>query len=72
MRRPWLNSKPSSPAWSPVNCRWKPRWRHIAAAPSLVRYCQQVLERVEQQVRVLDGDALKPLAGEGTNEQGGA
>ena len=38
----------------------------------LVRYCQQVLERVEQQVRVLDGDALKPLAGEGTNEQGGA
>ncbi len=38
----------------------------------LVRYCQQVLERVEQQVRVLDGDALKPLADEGTNEQGKA
>ncbi|MHA6845914.1 exodeoxyribonuclease VII small subunit [Ralstonia syzygii] len=35
----------------------------------LVRYCQQVLERVEQQVRVLDGDALKPLADEGANEQ---
>ncbi|NMV41336.1 exodeoxyribonuclease VII small subunit [Ralstonia insidiosa] len=39
----------------------------------LVKYCQQVLERVEQQVRVLDGDALKPLADDSnTNEQGGA
>lgn len=38
----------------------------------LVRYCQQVLERVEQQVRVLDGDALRPLVDEGTNEQGKA
>lgn len=42
----------------------------------LVKYCQQVLERVEQQVRVLDGDALKPLAEDGnnssTNEQGDA
>lgn len=28
----------------------------------LVRYCQQVLERVEQQVRVLEGESLKPLA----------
>ncbi|WP_439890514.1 exodeoxyribonuclease VII small subunit [Ralstonia sp. 25C] len=39
----------------------------------LVKYCQQVLERVEQQVRVLDGDALKPLADDSnTNEQGDA
>ncbi len=38
----------------------------------LVKYCQQVLERIEQQVRVLDGDALKPLADDGMNEQGGA
>lgn len=39
----------------------------------LVKYCQQVLERVEQQVRVLDGDALKPLADDGSpNEQAGA
>ncbi|SFB76259.1 Exodeoxyribonuclease VII small subunit [Cupriavidus sp. OV038] len=30
----------------------------------LVRYCQQSLERVAQQVKVLEGDALKPLAGE--------
>jgi exodeoxyribonuclease VII small subunit len=28
----------------------------------LVRYCQQMLERVEQQVKVLEGDVLKPLA----------
>ena len=27
----------------------------------LVKYCQQVLERVEQQVRVLEGESLKPL-----------
>ncbi|MGO4303847.1 exodeoxyribonuclease VII small subunit [Cupriavidus sp. RAF12] len=30
----------------------------------LVRYCQQSLERVAQQVKVLEGDTLKPLAGE--------
>ncbi len=28
---------------------------------ALVAFCQQQLEKVEQQVRVLDGDALKPL-----------
>lgn len=27
----------------------------------LVRFCQQSLERVEQQVKVLDGDVLRPL-----------
>ncbi|UDM51370.1 exodeoxyribonuclease VII small subunit [Cupriavidus sp. MP-37] len=37
----------------------------------LVRYCQQKLERVEQQVRVLEGDVLKPLAGEGNGADGG-
>ncbi|MBY4896466.1 exodeoxyribonuclease VII small subunit [Cupriavidus sp. AU9028] len=31
----------------------------------LVRYCQQTLERVEQQVRVLDGDILKPMGDAG-------
>ena len=36
----------------------------------LVRYCQQKLERVEQQVRVLEGDVLKPLAGEGNGANG--
>ncbi|RKP56512.1 exodeoxyribonuclease VII small subunit [Pararobbsia silviterrae] len=28
----------------------------------LVSFCQQQLEKVEQQVRVLDGEVLKPLA----------
>jgi exodeoxyribonuclease VII small subunit len=28
---------------------------------ALVAFCQQQLEKVEQQVRVLDGDALKPM-----------
>lgn len=28
---------------------------------ALVAFCQQQLEKVEQQVRVLDGDTLKPL-----------
>lgn len=27
----------------------------------LVKYCQTLLERIEQQVKVLEGDALKPL-----------
>jgi exodeoxyribonuclease VII small subunit len=35
----------------------------------LVKYCQQVLERVEQQVKVLEGDALKPLSGEGRADE---
>ncbi|MDF3836609.1 exodeoxyribonuclease VII small subunit [Cupriavidus basilensis] len=30
----------------------------------LVRYCQQMLERVEQQVKVLEGDVLKPVTAE--------
>ncbi|WP_354683999.1 exodeoxyribonuclease VII small subunit [Cupriavidus necator] len=37
----------------------------------LVRYCQQKLERVEQQVRVLDGDGLRPLTGEANGGNGG-
>ncbi|UDG81998.1 exodeoxyribonuclease VII small subunit [Candidatus Vallotia cooleyia] len=28
---------------------------------ALVGYCQQQLEKVEQQVRVLDGETLKPM-----------
>jgi exodeoxyribonuclease VII small subunit len=28
---------------------------------TLVAFCQQQLEKVEQQVRVLDGESLKPL-----------
>jgi len=32
----------------------------------LVRYCQQKLERVEQQIKVLEGDVLKPMAEAGT------
>ncbi|CAH2796041.1 MAG: Exodeoxyribonuclease VII small subunit (EC [Candidatus Burkholderia crenata] len=31
---------------------------------ALVGFCQQQLEKVEQQVRVLDGDTLKPLPAE--------
>jgi exodeoxyribonuclease VII small subunit len=31
----------------------------------LVRYCQQKLERVEQQVKVLEGDVLRPLQADG-------
>ncbi|WP_020423639.1 MULTISPECIES: exodeoxyribonuclease VII small subunit [Cupriavidus] len=30
----------------------------------LVKYCQQTLERVEQQVKVLDGDVLKSAPAE--------
>jgi exodeoxyribonuclease VII small subunit len=29
---------------------------------ALVAFCQQQLEKVEQQVRVLDGETLKPLS----------
>ncbi|MCX4164022.1 MULTISPECIES: exodeoxyribonuclease VII small subunit [Paraburkholderia] len=29
---------------------------------TLVAFCQQQLEKVEQQVRVLDGETLKPLS----------
>ena len=38
----------------------------------LVRYCQHSLERVAQQVKVLEGDALKPLAGEPRSDNNSA
>ncbi len=40
---------------------------------ALVRYCQQQLEKVEQQVRVLDGETLRPvpLNTTGSSAQGG-
>lgn len=38
----------------------------------LVRFCQQSLERVAQQVKVLEGDALKPLAGESRSDNNSA
>ncbi|WDD92837.1 exodeoxyribonuclease VII small subunit [Burkholderia sp. FERM BP-3421] len=37
----------------------------------LVAFCQQQLEKVEQQVRVLDGATLKPLAAGMTATDGG-
>jgi len=41
---------------------------------ALVAFCQQQLEKVEQQVRVLDGETLKPLptnaAGTAAGESG--
>lgn len=36
----------------------------------LVTYCQRQLEKVEQQVQVLDGAALKPLAAQTQPETG--
>ena len=38
----------------------------------LVRFCQQSLERVAQQVKVLEGDALKPLASEPRSDNNSA
>jgi len=38
---------------------------------TLVAFCQQQLEQVEQQVRVLDGDALKPLSDTPSGAQAG-
>lgn len=38
----------------------------------LVRFCQQSLERVAQQVKVLEGDTLKPLAGEPRSDNNSA
>jgi len=31
----------------------------------LIRFCQAQLEAADQQIKVLDGDMLKPYAGEG-------
>jgi exodeoxyribonuclease VII small subunit len=38
---------------------------------ALVAYCQQQLEKVEQQVRVLDGETLKPLPAGNPAAEGG-
>ena len=37
---------------------------------ALVAFCQQQLEKVEQQVRVLDGETLKPLTGPAPADSG--
>jgi exodeoxyribonuclease VII small subunit len=39
---------------------------------SLVGFCQQQLEKVEQQVKVLDGDTLKPLPADAQRASTGA
>jgi len=39
---------------------------------TLVAFCQQQLEKVEQQVRVLDGESLKPLPVELVDDNGDA
>ncbi len=38
----------------------------------LVKYCAARLDRVEKQVRVLEGEMLKPLDADGGNEEGDA
>ena len=38
---------------------------------ALVAFCQQQLEKVEQQVRVLDGETLKPLSAGTAPAEGG-
>jgi exodeoxyribonuclease VII small subunit len=37
----------------------------------LARFCQQQLERAQQQVKVLEGEILKPLASAAASETGG-
>ncbi|MGI4814236.1 MAG: exodeoxyribonuclease VII small subunit [Janthinobacterium lividum] len=39
---------------------------------TLVTFCQQQLEKAEQQVRVLDGEVLRPLPGAAAGERPGA
>ena len=39
-----------------------------ARGSELVKYCAQQLEKVESQVKVLEGDMLKPFALEGAGE----
>ena len=39
-----------------------------ARGSELVKYCAAQLEKVEAQVKVLEGDMLKPFAAEGTGE----
>jgi exodeoxyribonuclease VII small subunit len=39
-----------------------------ARGSELVKYCAAQLEKVESQVKVLEGDMLKPFAAEGAGE----
>lgn len=41
-----------------------------ARGSELVKYCAGQLEKVESQVKVLEGDMLKPFAAEGMEEGG--
>ena len=40
-----------------------------ARGSELVKYCAAQLEKVESQVKVLEGDMLKPFSAEGEGEQ---
>ncbi len=40
-----------------------------ARGSELVKYCAQQLEKVESQVKVLEGDMLKPFAADGEGAQ---
>jgi exodeoxyribonuclease VII small subunit len=41
-----------------------------ARGSELVKFCAAQLEKVESQVRVLEGDMLKPFSGDGADEAG--
>jgi exodeoxyribonuclease VII small subunit len=41
-----------------------------ARGSELVKYCAAQLEKVESQVKVLEGDMLKPFAGDSLDEDG--
>jgi exodeoxyribonuclease VII small subunit len=41
-----------------------------ARGSELVKYCAAQLEKVESQVKVLEGDMLKPFAADGMDEGG--
>jgi exodeoxyribonuclease VII small subunit len=40
----------------------------MRAAPNWCKYCAAQLEKVESQVKVLEGDMLKPFSADGADE----
>ena len=62
----WPSWKKSWREWKAASFRSSRRSPRTSAALELARFCQQQLEAAQQQVKVLEGEVLKPLADVGT------
>ena len=76
-RRSRLRSRTRWPSWNSWSLRWKPGELPLEASVAaytrgseLVKYCAGQLDKVDSQVKVLEGDMLKPFAADAARRGG--